>query len=52
MRFSRLSGLLSPRKYKKLRTDFRTPFKALLASSGMSGKTFTLITREGGNHGS
>ncbi len=47
MRFSRLKGLLSLSKYKKLQTDFCTSFTALLASTGVSGRTYQLITRTG-----
>lgn len=46
MRLSRLRGL-SPGRYRKLKRDFSNPLQALLASSGLSGKTFTLHTLDG-----
>ena len=46
MRLSRLKGL-SFSKYRKLKSDFLNPMSALLASTGLSGKTFTLHTHDG-----
>ena len=46
MRLSRLKGF-SFSKYQKLKADFCNPLNALLASTGLSGKTFTLLTRDG-----
>ena len=46
MRLSRLTGL-SLSKYFKLKRDFQNPWRALLASTGLSGKTYTLLSRDG-----
>ncbi len=47
MRPGRLKDLFSLQKFNKLKQDFVTPFKALLASSGIVGKKIVLQTRNG-----
>ncbi len=45
MRPGRLKAIFSFQKFSQLRQDFKTPFKALLASSGISGKKIILQTQ-------
>ncbi len=47
MRLGRLKSLFSLQKFNKLRQDFTTPFKALLAASGVTNKKITLQTHSG-----
>lgn len=47
MRISKLKNLFSYSKYKKLRNDFSSPWRALLASSGLFKTKWNLHTKQG-----
>lgn len=46
MRLSNIASLFSIEKLKKLRYDFKTPYKALLATSGLLRRPLRLKTKE------
>lgn len=47
MRLNKLGNIFSLAKYQRLKQDFRNPFTALLAASGIRKKTFTLYDKTG-----
>lgn len=47
MRLRKLASLSSLRRYRKLRADFRTPLRALLAASGATRGRYRLMARSG-----